>query len=1339
MQNASSISAILREWRQKSKKNTFSDLARRVGVSQQTISKWASGAATPSAERERQLRNALAPSDIILTNNDIITHNSSFCPTKSIPLQDLPLSRFDPYDFELLCRDLYRSQDIPDMQKFGEQGDTQFGIDLFSAETKTVIQCKQTSSTTFSKDKVRNAINYYEAQIQQLKKELKFVPRRKILAVSANLSAGSVLLLRDRGWDALTIRDITEKLRELPKNKQIRIIEEYFPNNRSAIAKDCLGIKDYPSYILEPELYFEGLENQAFKYYTLSNPFVENSSKLQELNTKVSTLLPSVTEKISPIVISGYEGLGKTRLLKEFCERRKDLDICILLEHDFLSQDSIDCLLEHDVILVDDADLQAEKIRNFISASFRTEANKLRKKKKPILILTTTPMGVDTLRESLSRFYSLADGDIIKLNESPDCTEIAKGIMGNLTATIAIGRNSSNSPFLAVATSRYFLDKGGASTDIKSCDAITLYLENLANYGSGLSRRSSTAKITLELVSMLQPVTLDNNLISIITKYTNTSEEEANTTIDTLVESRLLRKQFGKLVLMPSPLGAYICQKFFASSLAKNSSLVNELLSSKYRNSILINLAKNPDANTSNYISHAWTLIKESFLRSTIPQKANTLKELSQIAVYQPNEILDLTQEALNSFSKDKGPNYSLEYSDLFKATVSALEAIAHDINYLETSIKMLLTLPCANSSNDPVTTTLREFLSRHLFKPSGYRLAAVKDILKHINSSNNKEAIIGVLSKSLDTNSFTCIGDNRTITYYRQEQDNTDAESLKIIEALSDFFRVIATSGTVSENIAAVEMLGTVIHYYLDADALSNLRRKILKQLVDACLDHTTAEVVAAKIYLTLQRCREDFDNDEWNKLELLMNKPSLLLQILTIDPYWHDLFAYERDYEARENLVSEWISLASRKILRHYDSSPKGFYDRILDCRKVASECNLYYDSHLVLCKVCNLASIDFNKQLLDIIADTHPKDTQGPIYALISKGEIDYCIQYLEKQLAVGNNLLASHVFSACLNNIAPDRAVDLLNSLVKAKDTESIKQIILYLNQLIERDESIFPSLISSCASIRDAEISSSLCELLSMTRNKKLLGNLDDATIKNLLNPLETIYELNYPILTFLDEIADSRPTIIANFLLKRSSNDEHQTFDFNKTVFYHGLPYNLNLTVSKDSMRKYINAIAAWFDSGNKISTYNLRKIFEAMKLEGDTITELINELLNHDPSLIKAENTAIITTLLGQYRMDYLLESYEQVESIIDSIEPKLDEETASLLDFFNPCFIATSKSHTPGEPCEYDVKLNNLCSKALNSIPLHFHIRSIFLRAQAYAKQEMARDKQMDEEWGY
>lgn len=1339
MRNISSISAVLREWRQKSKKNTFSDLARRIGVSQQTISKWASGAATPSAERERQLRNALAPSDIILTNNDIITPNSSFYPTKSIPLQDLPLSRFDPYDFELLCRDLYRSQDIPDMQKFGNQGDTQFGIDLFSAETKTVIQCKQTSSATFSKDKVRSALDYYDKKSEQLKQNLKFTPSRKILAVSANISAESMLLLRDRGWDALTIHDITKKLRELPRNKQIRIIEEYFPNNRNAIAKDCLGIKDYPSYILEPELYFEGLENQAFKYYTLSNPFVENSSKLQELNTKVSTLLSSVTEKISPIVISGYEGLGKTRLLKEFCKRRKDLDICILLEHDFLSQDSIDCLLEHDVILVDDADLQAEKIRNFISASFRTEANKLRKKKKPILILTVTPTGANTLRESLSRFYSLADSDIIKLNESPDCTEIAKGIIGNLTAAIAIGRNSSNSPFLAVATSRYFLDKGGIFTDIKNCDAITPYLENLANYGSGLSRRSGTAKITLELISMLQPVTLDNDLIGIITKYTNTSEAEANTTIDTLIESRLLRKQFGKIVLMPSSLGVYICQKFFASSLAKNSSLVNELLNSKYRNSILINLAKNPDANTSYYISHAWALIKESFLRSTMSQKANTLKELSRIAVYQPNEILDLTKEALNSFNEDKGQNYSLEYSDLFNAIVSALEAIAHDLDYLEKSVKLLLTLPCTDNSNDPVAATLRELLSRNLFKPYGYRLAAVEYILKHIDSSNNKEAVIRILSKSLDTNSSTCIGDEMAITYYWQKQSNTDAESRRIIESLSEFFHIIATSGTASEKIAAVEMLGTVIHYYLDTDASLNLRRKILKQLVDTCLDRTTAEIVVAKIYLTLQRCREDFEDDEWDKIESLVNKPSLLLQVLIIDPYWHDLFACERDYETRKNLVSKWMSLAFSKILRYYNSSPKGFYDRILNCRKAASECNLYYDSHLVLCKVCDLASIDFNKQLLDIIADTHPKDAQGPIYALISKGEIDYCIQYLEKQLAVGNNLLASHVFSACLNNIAPDRAVDLLNSLVKAKDAESIKQAILHLNQLIERDESIFPSLISSCASIRDAEISSSLCELLSMTRNKKLLGNLDDTTIENLLNPLETINELNYPILTLLEEIADSRPTIVANFLLKRSSNDEHQSFDFNKMVFYHGMPYNLSLTISKDSLRKYINAIIAWLDSGSKISIYNLRKIFKAMKLDGDTITKLINEIIDHDPSPNKAKNTTIITALLSQYRMDYLLENYEQVESIINLIESTFESESDDVLEAFNPCFIATSKSRTPGKLCEYDVKLDGLCSKALNSIPLHFHIRSIFLRAQAYAKQEIDRDKRMDEEWGY
>ena len=174
------INKIINEWSSHSKLNTYSELGRRVGVSQQTVSRWAHGINKPSPKYNDRIINAIS-SDYSTHNPDIPFGLSALCP--------LPLEKLTPGDFEEFCLDLFRHNGLDDIDKLGKTGDKQYGIDLYSNDQKTVIQCKQTREIKFNK--TNDVINDYEES--KLEQRLGYTPQRKILAVSASVTLNAAI------------------------------------------------------------------------------------------------------------------------------------------------------------------------------------------------------------------------------------------------------------------------------------------------------------------------------------------------------------------------------------------------------------------------------------------------------------------------------------------------------------------------------------------------------------------------------------------------------------------------------------------------------------------------------------------------------------------------------------------------------------------------------------------------------------------------------------------------------------------------------------------------------------------------------------------------------------------------------------------------------------------------------------------------------------------------------------------------------------------------------------------------------------------------------------------
>jgi len=240
------------------------DLAKRMGVTQQTVSRWEKGDSRPKQDDLSKLIDLFSGEDyewFTKARYELDEPDTSLSPY-------LPVQNLSAENFELFCRDLVQSiNPDADVHRYGTQGSNQDGIDLYAQEANIVLdyQCKRHKQ--FGAAGVRAAVK---------KTTLKAKHHYLLLSRMATGLARKEIR-RHRNWTIWDKEDISAKVRQLPNDMSIRLVDTYFPGKR----KSFLGV-DAPSPWLSAEDYFMPFLDRL-KLFSHGWNIVGRSKELEQL------------------------------------------------------------------------------------------------------------------------------------------------------------------------------------------------------------------------------------------------------------------------------------------------------------------------------------------------------------------------------------------------------------------------------------------------------------------------------------------------------------------------------------------------------------------------------------------------------------------------------------------------------------------------------------------------------------------------------------------------------------------------------------------------------------------------------------------------------------------------------------------------------------------------------------------------------------------------------------------------------------------------------------------------------------------------------------------------
>lgn len=406
------LSAIIRSRRQALGLDQ-AELAVLLGVGQQAVSGWERDRSRPRRAMLGDLAKVLALEESALMKAGEYRAAGSDVPlpvrplTRILPLDELPEERFEDLSKELMGL-MYPSGHA---SRFGGRGHKQFGIDILVTgltNTGGHAPAGEAEGDAGSKTDMRGGVNLASGQCKRQKVFGPEAVRQAIREVTVEAEKHYLFLSRitatpgarkeaaeHKSWELWDGEDISRYIRDLPRDRAVRIVDTYFPGHREAF----LGVAS-PGPWLSPEEHFGQSRSQVFHHDW------ELSGRQAELDTLARTAFRG---SASLSVLTGHGGAGKTRLLKAIAEAAPSPgcgagpQVRILPGETPLTAVDFEMLPATDdiVVIIDDA-------HEFADVS-PVVAGIWRQNPKAGVVLATRPYGRPWLTESLSRAGLLLD------------------------------------------------------------------------------------------------------------------------------------------------------------------------------------------------------------------------------------------------------------------------------------------------------------------------------------------------------------------------------------------------------------------------------------------------------------------------------------------------------------------------------------------------------------------------------------------------------------------------------------------------------------------------------------------------------------------------------------------------------------------------------------------------------------------------------------------------------------------------------------------------------------------------------------------------------------------
>jgi len=278
-------------------------LAKRLEVTQQTLSRWENNAAKPRPAKLARLAVALELDLKALQTASLAGKNSAASSVEvraRVPalLPNLPLELLNQDEFEEFTVALLQElHPFADLYRNGKSGHKQYGIDVFinhsDGQPRGGVQCKRVAQ--FGPAHVRKAVEAFDGSTRVVQPQI-FLSRSASPASRREVE-------NHPGWTIFDRDDLSRMLRQLPIDSQLRIVREFFPALRPAF----LGIAE-PTPWLTAEDFRAPLDR--------TDGFFGQGWELVGRSEELATLIEFARSDGQPVhVVEAPAGAGKTRLL----------------------------------------------------------------------------------------------------------------------------------------------------------------------------------------------------------------------------------------------------------------------------------------------------------------------------------------------------------------------------------------------------------------------------------------------------------------------------------------------------------------------------------------------------------------------------------------------------------------------------------------------------------------------------------------------------------------------------------------------------------------------------------------------------------------------------------------------------------------------------------------------------------------------------------------------------------------------------------------------------------------------------------------------------------------
>ncbi|MGE0769701.1 MAG: helix-turn-helix domain-containing protein [Hyphomicrobiaceae bacterium] len=614
-----------------------SDLAKRLDVGQQTVSRWEGGKSRPrydevgtiAAAVGGDLPELLAAAGYRTEKAAIATFDAPF------PIDSLSSDGFERFLLHFLAA---RFPDAK-VHRLGSQGHTQDGADLevtFPDGRVWTFQGKRVEE--FGPQKVAAAVAKHTR-----KAEKKFL----VLSRTASPKARSALAEHD-GWDLWDREDVSREIRSLPTEEQRALVDIFFRGQRLAL----LGESEPGPWLTTAKFYAPFTEHtSAFNH---SWQLVGRTLELDKVRQAMKD------SAISALMVVAPAGVGKTRLLRtaveEFEAARSGTLVRFLSQSEAATGKSLEDLGSGPKLLViDDA-----HEREDLSLLFRYAADPGNQAK---LVLSLRPYGRPLITAQAGKFALTGERtgevmlDWLSLKEA---TELARQVLrkhgGPEVAAENIAQLTRDCP-LATVVGAQVVSKERQHLELLTNEKA--FREQLMSafhdvIAGDVGRKADGPQISklLRFLALVQPFhPEDRTLLKAIREVEGLDEPEAARLIRLLVESGVAFRRGERYRIAPDLLADYIIEKECIGIAGASTGYAEKVFGSVEGTgleNLVVNLGRldwrraRGDTSNSRLLDGIWAMIRPEHEHGD-----PYLKAVTSVAFYQPDRALRFVNDQM--------------------------------------------------------------------------------------------------------------------------------------------------------------------------------------------------------------------------------------------------------------------------------------------------------------------------------------------------------------------------------------------------------------------------------------------------------------------------------------------------------------------------------------------------------------------------------------------------------------------------------------------------------------------------------------------------------------------